>query len=215
MEKEIHKYEEFTIIDILPTQTYYSRELKCNRISQMIGVMDDKGNKMNVKLYPPFSQNSFEPGDRVRLWLEKRCCEKIKKANIEIPYYKAKTCEPVKTSSPIPYATWQQIQALTNGTISYADIAEQYNKWQTVNMRQNNYVVQIKQQIIDHLQEQLTNQTTNQHEVTNQPTQSTQHEVINTKCPTQSTQHEVAKLPQNENYFTDKYNIIKIITESL
>lgn len=64
MEKEIHRYEEFAIIDILPPQTYYSKALKCDRICQMIGVMDDEGNKMNVKLYPPFSINSFEIGIR-------------------------------------------------------------------------------------------------------------------------------------------------------
>lgn len=61
---------------------------------------------------------------------------------------------------------------------------------------------QIRQQIIDRLQEQLTKQ------LNNQPTQSVQHEVINTRLPP-------TKLPKNENYFSDKYNITKIIVESL
>lgn len=198
-EKEIHRYEEFTIIDILPPQTYYSKALQCNRLSQMIGVMDDKGNKMNVKIYPPFSINSFEIGDRVRLWLEKRCCEKIKKANIEIIYYKDKTCEPVMTSSPIPYASWGQIQALTNGTISWADLAKQYNKWQEVNMRQNNYVVRKQQQIIDRQQAQVQLMRSWQHE--NPDTQ------LPTLLPTQ-------KSSQNGNYFSDKYNIMQWIMKN-
>lgn len=183
-EKEINCYEEFTIIDILPQQTYYSRELKCNRLSQMIGVVDNEGNKMNVKLYPPFSANSFDIGDRVRLWLAKLCTDK--KLN-NTKYYKDKTCEPVQTSSPMPYATWAQIQALTNGTISWVDLAKQYNKWQEVNLRQNNYVVRKQQQIIDRQQEQL------------QQLQSARHEVTNTLLPTQ-------KSSQNGNYF--QINII-------
>lgn len=167
-EKEINCYEEFTIIDILPPQTYYSKALICNRLCQMIGVMDSEGNKMNVKLYPPFSANSFEPGDKIRLWLAKLCTDK--KLN-NTKYYIDKTCEPVQTASPIPYATWAQIQALTNGTISWVDLAKQYNKWQEVNLRQNNYVVRKQQQIIDRQQEQL------------QQVQSARHEVTNTLLP--------------------------------